>query len=163
MTKIGAKYPFKNPEQIKKILQRKKRSLNKQCRRISKTDQTRFGSEVETIPAVSIYDDFVPVDHNLDTSVQQTPIDHTYRKQEHDNWVTVFGFSPGSISQILKQFQKYGQIVRYKMGEGNWVHIEYLTRLEAQNALAKNGIKIDKNLMIGVIPFTDQVSRCHKY
>jgi hypothetical protein len=71
--------------------------------------------------------------------------------------VTVFGFPQGSTQQILKQFQKYGQIVRYLMGEGNWLHIEYLTRLEAQNALAKNGIKIDKNLMIGVIPYTEQV------
>jgi len=73
-------------------------------------------------------------------------------EQNDDRWVVVFGFPQQATSTVLKQFQKYGDIVRYRAGEGNWINIQYQTRLQAQKALSKNGKIIDDGLMIGVVP-----------
>jgi nuclear pore complex protein Nup53 len=71
-----------------------------------------------------------------------------------DTWVTVFGFNQPYTHTVLKQFQKYGDIIRYKSGEGNWIHIQYQTKLQAQKALTKNGKFLEDGVMIGVVPFS---------
>ncbi|XP_049852444.1 nucleoporin Nup35 [Schistocerca gregaria] len=75
------------------------------------------------------------------------------------HWVTVFGFPPSHTSIILAYFQCCGQIVRFKNSEnqGNWIHILFQTRLQAEKALGKNGKILDSgNLMIGVLPISDR-------
>jgi hypothetical protein len=70
-------------------------------------------------------------------------------------WVTVFGFPPSKASFIINQFSQYGKILDHKMGEGNWVHIAYETKFEAEKALSKNAKIFDQVLMIGVVECTD--------
>lgn len=57
-------------------------------------------------------------------SLESTSFDET--KQEFDDrWVTVFGFPQVAMSSVMRQFQKYGDIIRYHVGNGNWVHIQF--------------------------------------
>lgn len=90
----------------------------------------------------------------------------------NDCWVTVFGFLPSNLQTILKHFSMYGKIINYIQGNGNWVHLQYKlfffykknilflryeNKIQAQNALTKNGKIIDQTLMIGVVPCTEKV------
>jgi hypothetical protein len=72
-------------------------------------------------------------------------------------WVTVFGFPPGHQGLVLDTFHSYGQILRVKhaQNQGNWIHVLYQTRLQAQKALGKNGKIIHGNIMIGVVRTAD--------
>jgi len=74
-----------------------------------------------------------------------------------DRWVIVFGFPPQAVRDVLKQFEKYGVITRYRLGEGNWMNIQFQTKLEAQKALGKNG-KILDGFMVGVVPGSGKLS-----
>jgi len=78
------------------------------------------------------------------------------RETSNGRWVTVFGFQPSRLDQILDQFQRYGNIVVYIAENGNWVHLQYETVLQAQKAQSKNGKLISEGMMIGVIPYRDQ-------
>nr|CAG4708401.1 unnamed protein product [Naegleria fowleri] len=70
-------------------------------------------------------------------------------------WVTVFGFPPDKTSYILKQFSNYGTIINHKITNGNFIHIQYKTRIQADKALSKNGKIFDGVLMIGVVECLD--------
>ena len=59
-------------------------------------------------------------------------------------------------SFVLRQFQKYGEIIKHKVGEGNWITVQYASKLQAQKALTKNGKIIADGLMIGVVPCIDK-------
>lgn len=75
-----------------------------------------------------------------------------------DRWITVFGFPASHSSIILSYFHNFGQILRIKHSEngGNWIHLLYMTKLQAEKALGKNGKILDSgNIMIGVIKCTD--------
>lgn len=65
-------------------------------------------------------------------------------------WVTVFGFPASSKSFILHQFQTVGEVINFTAGGGNWLHIRYYTRLQAEKALSYDGRTLSGNLMIGV-------------
>ena len=67
-------------------------------------------------------------------------------------WITVFGFPSSCTSYLLKYFQKFGEIVHYIAGQGNWLHIQYAQPISAQQALTRNGTILDEKLMIGVLP-----------
>ena len=41
--------------------------------------------------------------------------------------------------------------------QGNWIHIQYQTKLQAQKALSKNGKVLGSSLMIGIMPCIDKV------
>eukprot|EP00128_Syssomonas_multiformis_P009946 Colp12_sorted_trinity150504_noHs@2775 len=71
-----------------------------------------------------------------------------------ERWVTVFGFTPQYASVVLQHFQQFGDIARHVMDRkgGNWMHIQYRTKLQAQKALSKNGKVFDGVVMIGVVP-----------
>ena len=71
------------------------------------------------------------------------------------HWVTVFGFPRSRTTDILHIFRQYGEFLDQKSSGGNWVHLCYATKLQAQQALAKNGKIINGDLMIGVVPCTD--------
>lgn len=75
-----------------------------------------------------------------------------------DTWVTVFGFPPAAASYILTQFTQLGTITEHhNPGSGNWMHLKYMTKLQARKALSKNGKVFSGNIMIGVVPCTDKM------
>ncbi|XP_073329130.1 nucleoporin NUP35 isoform X2 [Pagrus major] len=68
-------------------------------------------------------------------------------------WVTVFGFPPASASYILLQFAQYGNILKHTMASpGNWMHLQYQSRLQARKALSKDGKVFGDAIMVGVKP-----------
>ncbi|XP_032384755.1 nucleoporin NUP35 isoform X2 [Etheostoma spectabile] len=72
-------------------------------------------------------------------------------------WVTVFGFPPASASYILLQFAQYGNILRHTMASpGNWMHLQYQSRLQARKALSKDGKVFGDAIMVGVKPCIDK-------
>lgn len=76
------------------------------------------------------------------------------------NWVTIFGFPTSATSSILAQFARYGNIVDKQLPvQGNWMHLQYQTRVEVRRALGNNGKIFGGNTMIGVMPCTDPVSK----
>lgn len=73
----------------------------------------------------------------------------------HDpTWITVFGFSSLATAFILKQFRQYGVILQHVTNQegGNWIHIQYKTKIQARKALSKNGKIYENKIMIGVVP-----------
>ncbi|XP_033899342.3 nucleoporin NUP35-like isoform X1 [Acipenser ruthenus] len=74
-----------------------------------------------------------------------------------DKWVTVFGFPPASASYILLQFAQYGNILKHVMSNnGNWMHMQYQSKLQARKALSKDGKVFGEAIMIGVKPCIDK-------
>ncbi|XP_023286324.1 nucleoporin NUP53-like, partial [Seriola lalandi dorsalis] len=81
--------------------------------------------------------------------------------QLDQTWVTVFGFPPASASYILLQFAQYGNILKHMMASpGNWMHLQYQSRLQARKALSKDGKVFGDAIMVGVKPCIDKVSTC---
>ncbi|XP_054915709.1 nucleoporin NUP35 isoform X2 [Poeciliopsis prolifica] len=77
--------------------------------------------------------------------------------QLDQTWVTVFGFPPASASYILLQFAQYGNIVKHTMASpGNWMHLQYQSRLQARKALSKDGKVFGDSIMVGVKPCIDK-------
>ncbi|CEO94362.1 hypothetical protein PBRA_000147 [Plasmodiophora brassicae] len=72
------------------------------------------------------------------------------------NAVLVFGFPPGSANPIIDQFESYGVVVSHSIGHGNWVRLEYTTRIAADQALQQDGKVVQipgaAPFMIGVKP-----------
>lgn len=74
-----------------------------------------------------------------------------------ETWITVFGFPQSATSYVLQEFSVYGQIIRHIPNpQGNWLHIQYQTKLQAQKALSKNGKILANSLMVGVMPCIDK-------
>ncbi|GMQ08558.1 hypothetical protein CsSME_00052231 [Camellia sinensis var. sinensis] len=69
-----------------------------------------------------------------------------------EEWVTVYGFSPGDTNFVLREFEKCGVILKHVPGPrgANWIHILYQNRSDAQKALSKNGMQINGALIVGV-------------
>ncbi|KAM6398067.1 nucleoporin NUP35-like [Pluvialis apricaria] len=81
----------------------------------------------------------------------------TAENQLDGTWVTVFGFTQASASYILLQFAQHGNILKHVMSNtGNWMHIRYQSKLQAQKALSKDGKIFGGCIMIGVKPCTDK-------
>jgi hypothetical protein len=72
-------------------------------------------------------------------------------------WITIFGFPPSSATYVLQEFSVCGQIVRHIVcAQGNWMHIQYQTKLQAQKALDKNGKVLGNSIMVGVMKCIDK-------
>lgn len=72
---------------------------------------------------------------------------------DHEYWVTVYGFPTNAKSYILQHFQSLGDVLNYSSSEvtgGNWLHLRYHTRLQAEKALTLNGKTLINRMMIGV-------------
>ncbi|CAL8240950.1 unnamed protein product [Merluccius merluccius] len=77
--------------------------------------------------------------------------------QLDQTWVTVFGFPPASASYILLQFSQYGNILHHTMSSpGNWMHLQYQSKLQARKALSKDGKVFGDCIMVGVKPCIDK-------
>lgn len=79
---------------------------------------------------------------------------------ELDHWIVVFGFEPSQLSLVTEVFEGIGPTVqRRKADNGNWMHIRYRNKADAEHALSKNGQVIGGGaLMIGVSRCMDTVS-----
>lgn len=75
-----------------------------------------------------------------------------------DNWVTVFGFSASQLDLVISYFHRFGHIHdrKHSLNGGNWIHLKYSSRREAQSALSQNGKQVSSNLMIGVVSRRDK-------
>jgi hypothetical protein len=75
-------------------------------------------------------------------------------------WITVFGFPRSRTIEILHTFRQYGEFLHTQQSTtGNWIHICYSTKLQAEKALSKNGKIIngvDGDLMIGVVSCSEE-------
>ncbi|XP_010545674.1 PREDICTED: nuclear pore complex protein NUP35 [Tarenaya hassleriana] len=73
---------------------------------------------------------------------------------DEEEWVTVYGFSPGDTNLVLREFEKCGMILKHVPGpkNANWMHILYQNRSDAQKALSKNGMMINGVVIVGVKP-----------
>ncbi|KAF5741661.1 nuclear pore complex protein NUP35 [Tripterygium wilfordii] len=73
---------------------------------------------------------------------------------DEEEWVTVYGFSPGDTNLVMREFEKCGVILKHVPGpqNANWMHILYQNRSDAQKALSKNGMQIHGILIVGVKP-----------
>lgn len=71
--------------------------------------------------------------------------------------VTVFGFPSQSASYILQEFSQYGVITNYEIpNKCNWMHLRYVTKLQAKKALSKNTKIFNGSIQIGVTPCIDK-------
>lgn len=82
-------------------------------------------------------------------------------------WVTVFGFPPSDMNNVLAHISSRVRIVDKHPpphSQSNWIHLKCASELEAQRALACNGNIVSGSIMIGVIPCTDEgvILRCDK-
>ncbi|ESQ48301.1 hypothetical protein EUTSA_v10021095mg [Eutrema salsugineum] len=79
---------------------------------------------------------------------------------EEEEWVTVYGFSPGDTNLVLREFEKCGMILKHIPGprNANWMHILYQNRSDAQKALNKAGMMINGVVIVGVKP-VDPIQR----
>lgn len=73
---------------------------------------------------------------------------------DEEEWVTVYGFSPGDTNFVLREFEKCGVVLHHVPGprNANWMHILYQNRSDAQKALSKDGMQVNGVLIVGVKP-----------
>lgn len=71
--------------------------------------------------------------------------------QDKQYWITVFGFPSSARSFILHHFQSMGEVINYSRSSGgNWLHLRYHTRLQAEKALSYDGSTLANSMMVGV-------------
>ncbi|CAL8089015.1 unnamed protein product [Orchesella dallaii] len=74
------------------------------------------------------------------------------------NWITVFGFPAAAAAFILTHFSQYGSVIQSKSNPGgNWLHIQYNSRIDARRALACNGKVLGGTIMVGVVSSPKEV------
>ncbi|CAL7942433.1 unnamed protein product [Xylocopa violacea] len=74
-------------------------------------------------------------------------------------WVTVFGFPPSDLNNVLAHISSRVRIVDKHPpphSQSNWIHLKCASEQEAQRAFACNGNIVSGSVMIGVIPCIDE-------
>lgn len=100
--------------------------------------------------------------------MQRTPVpnkrvpskQHVFQEVGEEYWITVFGFQMHQVGKVLNLCRQYGEIVNYKTHSGNYMHVLYRTKMQAQLAMSKNGQQLLDNAIIGVVPCTNPVRLC---
>lgn len=73
------------------------------------------------------------------------------------------GFPAAAASFIYTNFALYGSIVQSKCNPGgNWLHIQYASRIDARKALACNGKVLGGSIMVGVISSPREVIEAYE-
>lgn len=117
--------------------------------------------------------------HNIKWTHQNCSVDKQYE------CVCFCSFPPASASYILLQFAQYGNILKHTVRKcegialnsscscrnnlfvnalwqmaspGNWMHLQYQSKLQARKALSKDGKVFGDTIMVGVKPCIDKVS-----
>ncbi|CAG0897344.1 unnamed protein product, partial [Cyprideis torosa] len=86
-----------------------------------------------------------------------TPAAEDSRDPGH-NWLTVFGFPPDAVKQVLQKLAAFGVIVDRReppSADCNWMHVRFQTRLQAKRALARHATVMFDRMMVGVVVCTD--------
>ena len=75
-------------------------------------------------------------------------------------WVTVFGYAPDRLADVLRELQRDGDILRHEGdGDANWRHVQFSDVEGARRALRRDGRRVG-GAMVGVKPATaEDVSR----
>lgn len=73
---------------------------------------------------------------------------------DEEEWVTVYGFSPGDTNLVLRELEKCGPILKHVAGprDSNYIHVLFQNQYDARKALQKNGLQLNNVLIIGVKP-----------
>ncbi|KAG7219680.1 hypothetical protein INR49_004540 [Caranx melampygus] len=103
-------------------------------------------------PVRSIHDDLMTVGTPLNAHRQSFPVMQSPLSARQ-------AATPGtaSASYILLQFAQYGNILKHTMASpGNWMHLQYQSRLQARKALSKDGKVFGDAIMVGVKPCIDK-------
>ncbi|CAH8631349.1 unnamed protein product [Dicrocoelium dendriticum] len=84
-----------------------------------------------------------------------------------DRLISVLNSQPSyptcRASFILGQFAQFGTIEKHVItNDGNWMHIKYQNKLQARNAVGRNGRIFGDNIMVGVMPCTNQDVMCNR-
>ncbi|RZC92628.1 hypothetical protein C5167_007549 [Papaver somniferum] len=76
------------------------------------------------------------------------------KRKEEKEWVTVYGFNPRDADLVLRELRSCGVILKHvrDLDDGNWMHILFKRRSDAQKALGKSWMKINGGLIVGVKP-----------
>ncbi|XP_069792012.1 nucleoporin NUP35 [Narcine bancroftii] len=140
-------------------------SLNSQLGNISRLQTPQSGSNLSTLGSgCNVFTPTTIVQHRKST-LSPAQADPFYTQGESltsddhldETWITVFGFPPASASYVLLQFAQYGNILKHVMSNnGNWMHIQYQSKLQARKALSKDGKIFGECIMVGVKPCIDK-------
>jgi len=120
-------------------------------------------------PTAGLFDNIqtspLPTQQGSLATIEQTSLtsDSFYAPGENSSlaeidefWVTVFGFPPAAASFILQQFAQCGNIIKHVLAPyGNWMHLQFQSKIQAKKALSKNGKVFSNNIMVGVSPCSD--------
>ncbi|KAA8493901.1 Nucleoporin NUP53 [Porphyridium purpureum] len=97
-------------------------------------------------PSVVAVGEHAPTTVSLQASEQANELQH---------WVTVFGFPSDLVSGVLGEFRSYGDVLNcVSPPRGNWIHVRYRSRIEAQVALSKRVRLLFGDVMVGVCECT---------
>ncbi|TDH06501.1 hypothetical protein EPR50_G00114130 [Perca flavescens] len=117
-------------------------------------------------PVRSIHDDLVAVTTPLNTHRQSFPVMQTplSARGASTPGAQQSCLSPAQVdpfytsaSYILLQFAQYGNVLKHTMASpGNWMHLQYQSRLQARKALSKDGKVFGDAIMVGVKPCIDK-------
>ncbi|KAI9107872.1 hypothetical protein K1719_021208 [Acacia pycnantha] len=113
-------------------------------------DETGRGSPVVGVIQSGALDTVPPLREVARTEVHRNSLPAGNHNGEE--WITVYGFSPGDTNLVIREFEKCGRILKHVPGprDSNWIHILYQNRSDAQKALTKNGMQINGALIVGV-------------
>ncbi|XP_074645739.1 nucleoporin NUP35-like [Tubulanus polymorphus] len=118
-----------------------------------------YNRSINRVPQTGLLFNNAPPQTVTATASSPTQIDPFYTQGEaitpdevlNETWVTIFGFPPAATSFILQQFSQYGNILNHVISaEGNWMHIQYQSKIQAKKALSKNGKVFGNGIMVGV-------------
>lgn len=111
-------------------------------------------SPIKGIPAVTTIEPTTsyPLVESITLEATRAPTIYSPSGTLEDSWVTVFGFPLSATSYVLQQFKAYGDVLQYEIGDNNWIHIQYATKLQAQRALSRNGHLYGDSLLVAVVP-----------
>lgn len=81
---------------------------------------------------------------------------------ESELWVTVFGFKPHEVSDVVEHFSRHvGTIVdrKYPPQQYNWIELKFARAYEVGKALKHNGKMVNRSTMVGVMMSPQQKTK----
>jgi Nup53/35/40-type RNA recognition motif len=71
-----------------------------------------------------------------------------------ERWVVVYGFTtPAQYESVIHHFDSFGRIVSHRLGQSNWVALEYESLLQTEKALTQTCLLMD-GVVVGVTRLT---------
>lgn len=118
-------------------------------------NQSRIMSPIANVNSNNTdYNDSYHRNSTFQTTMPAVPL-NGFNNNNHNFWITVFGFPQNAVTAILSHFSQCGSILEKVCSSGNWIHLRFSSRMECDKALLYNGKIICNNLMVGVTRCTD--------